>query len=107
MGQKRSWPQSRNLAAQSQNGTCGTGYGTGSGAFLPGGAVSGGKFGGDWPGLAPEALFQGRDLAPAKDIRPVFMAVPQDYWGLDRDTLGRIVFPDGTGVRPIAGLIST
>lgn len=79
IGRKRSWPWSRNLAEQSQNGTGGTGHGTGSAAFLPGGAVSGGKFGGDWPGLAPEALFQGRDLAPAKDIRPVFMAVLQDH----------------------------
>jgi uncharacterized protein (DUF1501 family) len=61
----------------------------------------------DWPGLAPKALFQGRDLAPANDIRPVFMAVLQDYWSLGRDTLGRIVFPDATGLRPIAGLIRT
>ena len=89
------------------NGAGGTDHGTGSAAFLRGGAVLGGKFGGDWPGLAPKARFQGRDLAPADDIRSVFMAVLQDHWGLDRDTLGRIVFPDGTGVRPIAGLICT
>ena len=88
-----------------ENGTGGTDHGTGSAAFLLGGAVSGGKFGGDWPGLAPKALFEGRDLAPANDIRSVFMAVLQDHWGLDRDTLSRIVFPDGTGVRPISGLI--
>ena len=88
-----------------ENGTGGTDHGTGSAAFLLGGAVSGGQFGGDWPGLAPKALFEGRDLAPATDIRSVFMAVLQDHWGLDRDTLSRIVFPDGTGVRPISGLI--
>ena len=88
-----------------ENGTGGTDHGTGSAAFLLGGAVSGGQFGGDWPGLAPKALFEGRDLAPANDIRSVFMAVLQDHWGLDRDTLSRIVFPDGTGVRPISGLI--
>ena len=88
-----------------ENGTGGTDHGTGSAAFLLGGAVSGGKFGGDWPGLAPKALFEGRDLAPANDIRSVFMAVLQDHWGLDRDTLGRIVFPDGAGVRPLSGLI--
>ena len=90
-----------------ENGTGGTDHGTGSAAFLLGGAVSGGKFGGDWPGLAPKALFEGRDLAPANDIRSVFMAVLRDHWGLDRDTLGRTVFPDGTGVRPISGLIRT
>jgi uncharacterized protein (DUF1501 family) len=88
-----------------ENGTGGTDHGTGSAAFLLGGAVSGGKFGGDWPGLAPKALFQGRDLAPANDIRSVFMAVLQDHWGLDRDTLGRIVFPDANGVRSISGLL--
>ena len=32
-----------------ENGTGGTDHGTGSAAFLLGGAVSGGKFGGDWP----------------------------------------------------------
>jgi len=90
-----------------ENGTGGTDHGTGSAAFLLGGAVSGGKFGGDWPGLAPKALFQGRDLAPANDIRSVFMAVLQDHWGLGRDTLCRTVFPDGTGVRPTSGLIRT
>ena len=90
-----------------ENGTGGTDHGTGSAAFLLGGAVSGGQFGGDWPGLAPKALFESRDLAPANDIRSVFMAVLQDHWGLDRDTLSRIVFPDGTGVRPISGLIRT
>ena len=88
-----------------ENGTGGTDHGTGSAAFLLGGAVSGGQFGGDWPGLAPKSLFEGRDLAPANDIRSVFMVVLQDHWGLDRDTLSRIVFPDGTGVRPISGLI--
>lgn len=88
-----------------ENGTGGTDHGTGSAAFLLGGAVSGERFGGDWPGLAPKALFEGRDLAPANDIRSVFMAVLQDHWGLDRDTLSRIVFPDGTGLRPISGLI--
>ena len=88
-----------------ENGTGGTDHGTGSAAFLLGGAVSGGKFGGDWPGLAPKALFEGRDLAPANDIRSVFMAVLQDHWGLDRDTLSRTVFPDGAGARPLSGLI--
>ena len=90
-----------------ENGTGGTDHGTGSAAFLLGGAVSGGKFGGDWPGLAPRALFQGRDLAPANDLRSVFMTVLQDHWGLERDTLGRTVFPDAGGVRAFSGLVHT
>ena len=88
-----------------ENGTGGTDHGTGSAAFLLGGAVSGGKFGGDWPGLAPSALYQGRDLAPANDLRSVFMTVLQYHWGLDRDTLGKTVFPDAVGVRSITGLL--
>lgn len=88
-----------------ENGTGGTDHGTGSAAFLLGGAVTGGKFGGDWPGLAPGALFQGRDLAPANDLRSVFMTVLQDHWGLERDTLNRTVFPDADGVRAIPGLV--
>ncbi|MFN3912759.1 DUF1501 domain-containing protein [Hyphomonas sp.] len=88
-----------------ENGTGGTDHGTGSAAFLLGGAVSGGKFGGDWPGLAPKALFEGRDLAPANDIRSIFMAILQDHWGLAGDLLGRSVFPDATGVRALPGLV--
>lgn len=88
-----------------ENGTGGTDHGTGSAAFLLGGAVSGGKFGGDWPGLAPKALFQGRDLAPANDLRSVFMAVLKEHWGLDQVKLHRAVFPDASGVQAIPGLL--
>jgi uncharacterized protein (DUF1501 family) len=88
-----------------ENGTGGTDHGTGSAAFLLGGSVSGGKFGGDWPGLAPKALFQGRDLAPANDLRSVFMTVLKDHWGLDQVTLGSTVFPDASGVQAISGLL--
>ncbi|MCP2830385.1 DUF1501 domain-containing protein, partial [Salmonella enterica] len=44
------------------NGTGGTDHGTGGMALLAGGAVRGGRLAGDWPGLAPGALFEGRDL---------------------------------------------
>jgi len=88
-----------------ENGTGGTDHGTGSTAFLLGGAVSGGKFAGEWPGLAPKALFQGRDVAPATDLRSVFMTVLQDHWGLERGLMTRTVFPDAGGVRAIEGLV--
>jgi uncharacterized protein (DUF1501 family) len=91
----------------SENGTGGTDHGTGSTAFLLGGAVAGGKFAGDWPGLAPKALFEGRDLSPATDIRSLFMSVLQDHWALDRAALGQRVFPDASGVVAIAGLVRT
>lgn len=90
-----------------ENGTGGTDHGAGSTAFLLGGAVSGRKFMGDWPGLAPKALFEGRDLAPANDLRSIFMAVLQDHWGLDSGQVGRVVFPDAAGVRAISGLVRT
>ncbi|MFN3910829.1 DUF1501 domain-containing protein [Hyphomonas sp.] len=90
-----------------ENGTGGTDHGTGSTAFLLGGSVDGGKFAGDWPGLAPKALYEGRDLAPANDLRAMFMAVLQDHWGLGRSVLSRTVFPDAGGLRPMAGLVRT
>jgi len=88
-----------------ENGTGGTDHGTGSTAFVLGGAVSGQKFAGDWPGLAPKALFECRDLAPANDLRSIFMAVLQDHWGLDRSLIGQTVFPDAAGVRAVPGLV--
>lgn len=87
------------------NGTGGTDHGTGSAAFLLGGAVSGGRFAGDWPGLAPRALFEGRDVAPANDLRSLFMAVLQDHWGLEHSVLGAKVFPDAAGVQAIDRLV--
>ena len=50
------------------NGTVGTDHGTGTVAFLVGGAVKGGRVIADWPGLAPTELFEGRDLQA--DHRP-------------------------------------
>lgn len=51
------------------NGSGGTDHGTGSAAFLVGGNVNGGRVIGEWPGLSPKALYQGRDLYPANDLR--------------------------------------
>jgi uncharacterized protein (DUF1501 family) len=87
------------------NGTGGTDHGTGSTAFLLGGAVTGGKFAGDWPGLAPKALFEGRDVAPANDLRSLFMAVLQNHWGMDRSVLSGKVFPDAAGVQGFERLV--
>jgi uncharacterized protein (DUF1501 family) len=40
-----------------------------------GGAVEGGRVYGDWPGLAPAALYQNRDLAVTTDYRTVLAAI--------------------------------
>ena len=45
------------------NGTDGTDHGTGTVAFLAGGALKGGRVIADWPGLKPANLYEGRDLS--------------------------------------------
>jgi uncharacterized protein (DUF1501 family) len=49
--------------------------------FVAGGAVNGGKVLGDWPGLAPEQLYQGRDLAVTTDFREVFAELSSRHLG--------------------------
>ena len=87
------------------NGTGGTDHGTGGLALLLGGAVRGGRLLGDWPGLAPGALHEGRDLAPANDLRGLFAGVLAGHWGLDGADLRRRVFADGPPLAPMAGLL--
>ena len=54
-----------------QNGTGGTDHGHANVMFVLGGAVRGGKVYGKWPGMAPEQLYQNRDLAITTDFRQV------------------------------------
>ena len=54
-----------------QNGTGGTDHGHANVMFLLGGSVKGGKVYGKWPGMAPEQLYQSRDLAITTDFRQV------------------------------------
>src|SRR5262249_38417359 len=54
-----------------QNGSGGTDHGHASCLFVAGGPVKGGKVHGRWPGLAPEQLCEGRDLALTSDFRSV------------------------------------
>jgi uncharacterized protein (DUF1501 family) len=88
------------------NGTVGTDHGTGTVAFLAGGAVRGGRVVADWPGLAAPKLYLGRDLMPTADLRAVLKGVLADQWGLSAAVLARSVFPGSDGVRPMAGLSS-
>ena len=57
-----------------------------------GGAVKGGRVYGRWPGLAPEARHEGRDLAVTTDFRDVFAEIVVRHLGADAATAGR-VFP--------------
>jgi len=75
------------------NGTAGTDHGPGGVAFARGGAVRGGRMLGAWPTLAANALHEGRDLAPANDVRGLFAAALRDHWGIDAGVIRHRVFP--------------
>ena len=86
------------------NGTGGTDHGTGTVAFLAGGAVEGGRVGGAWPGLAAGRLFENRDLAPTTDLRSLAKGILAAHLGLDQAALDR-VFPSSRSVSALGGLI--
>ncbi|MGH8056592.1 MAG: DUF1501 domain-containing protein, partial [Candidatus Entotheonellia bacterium] len=64
-----------------ENGSGGTDHGHASCLFALGGPVKGGKVYGRWPGLAPEQLYEGRDLALTTDFRDVFAEVAMRHLG--------------------------
>ena len=78
------------------NGTNGTDHGTGTVAFLIGGAVEGGRVLGKWPGLSQ--LYENRDLVPTTDLRSVMKGMLVDHLGLPRDAVERVVFPQSAAI---------
>lgn len=76
-----------------QNGNGGTDHGHATCFLALGGDVRGGKVLGQWPGLAPDQLYEGRDLALTTDFRDVFGEVAQRHLGV-RDLSA--VFPGKT-----------
>jgi uncharacterized protein (DUF1501 family) len=79
-----------------QNGTGGTDHGHADVMFVLGGGVRGGKVYGKWPGLAPEQLYEGRDLAITTDFRQVLGEAV--YKTVSAHNLEQ-VFP-GAGLKP-------
>jgi uncharacterized protein (DUF1501 family) len=75
-----------------ENGDAGTDHGHGNVIWVMGGAVRGGRIYGDWPGLAPAALFESRDLAVTTDYRSVLAAVTARHLRLPDRALAQI-FP--------------
>lgn len=64
-----------------QNGTNGTDHGHGNAMLVLGNSVKGGKVYGDWKGLKPDQLNEGRDLAVTTDFRDVFAEVSIKHLG--------------------------
>src|SRR6267154_1366945 len=87
------------------NGTDGTDHGTGTVAFLAGGALRGGCMVADWPGLKPAQLYEGRDLKPTTDLRSVLKGLLRDHLRVDERVLANTVFPDSADIVPTAGLV--
>ena len=84
-----------------QNGSGGTDHGHASSLFVLGGPVKGGKVYGRWPGLAPEQLHEGRDLALTTDFRDLFSQILITH--MDTPDVSRI-FP-GFSPGPRLGII--
>jgi uncharacterized protein (DUF1501 family) len=64
-----------------QNGTNGTDHGHGNAMLVLGNSVKGGKVYGDWKGLKPDQLNEGRDLAVTTDFRDVFAEASARHLG--------------------------
>ncbi len=58
-----------------ENGSAGSDHGTGGSMFVLGGHIRGGQVLADWPGLAPEQLFEGQDLRITTDYRDVLSEI--------------------------------
>jgi uncharacterized protein (DUF1501 family) len=86
-----------------ENGTGGTDHGHGGVMMVIGGPVKGGMVYGTWPGLEPEQLFEGRDLAVTTDYRQVLAELVRGHLGQNPDP----VFPDFTASSPLGLLRSS
>jgi uncharacterized protein (DUF1501 family) len=85
-----------------ESGNAGTDHGHGGVMMVLGGPVKGGQIYGKWPGLEPEQLYEGRDLAVTTDFRDVLGELVRDHLGQKPDK----VFP-GFTVGPRMGLVRT
>ncbi len=79
-----------------ENGNRGTDHGHGNAMIVMGGSVRGGKVYGQWPGLAPENRYEGRDLAVTTDFRDVFAEIVVQHLGIANPSP---IFP-GFAIRP-------
>lgn len=87
------------------NGTQGTDHGTGSVAWLLGGAVQGGRVVADWPGLSDAALYEGRDLKPTAGLDAVIGSAAAAHFGVDPARAMPALFPGQKSARMLDGLV--
>ena len=80
------------------NGTRGTDHGTAGAGFVLGPKVARSAVVSDWPGLADNALYEGRDVKPTLDTRAVLKGAIAATFDLNSAQADR-VFPGSDGVR--------
>ena len=85
-----------------ENGNRGTDHGHANVMFVLGGSVRGGQIYGNWPGLQPEQLYEGRDLNVTTDFRAVLSELVLKQMG-NRETAS--VFPGFRPAQPL-GILS-
>jgi uncharacterized protein (DUF1501 family) len=79
-----------------ENGSGGTDHGHGSCLFVLGNQVQGGLVHGAFPGIHPDALYEGRDLPVTTDFRAVFCELAGRHLAIRGD---QALFPGWTGHR--------
>jgi uncharacterized protein (DUF1501 family) len=85
-----------------ENGNRGTDHGHATAMLVLGGGVRGGRAYGHWPGLAPDRLFEGRDLAVTTDFRSLFTEVATRHLAVAASPL----FPGFTAAPASLGLFA-
>lgn len=86
------------------NRTGGTDHGIASAAMVLGGGVRGGRVLADWPGLAANQLYQGRDLAPTIVLESVLAGVVAEHLGIDPEQAMARLYP-GRSAAPLSGIM--
>ncbi|MBV8808064.1 MAG: DUF1501 domain-containing protein [Acidobacteriaceae bacterium] len=84
-----------------ENGNRGTDHGHANVMFVLGGSVRGGRVLGQWPGLYPEQLYEGRDLNVTTDFRTVLSELAVKQMG-NREV--KTIFPGFAGPK-LCGLL--
>jgi uncharacterized protein (DUF1501 family) len=87
-----------------ENGNKGTDHGHGTVMWVLGGPVAGGKVHGQWPGLSPDTLYQGRDLAVTTDFRSVIAATLERHLGLADRQIATVLPPTPSFPGALPGL---